>query len=61
MPALTLNTADVADYVSKAARDAWIVPDVPPDTPLRKIEKVGGGRFTASPDIGFRPDQRAAS
>lgn len=25
-----------------------------------KIEKAGGGRFTASPDIGFRPDQRAA-
>ena len=26
-----------------------------------KIEKAGGGRFMASPDIGFRPDQRAAS
>ena len=25
-----------------------------------KIEKAGGGRFTASPDSGFRPDQRAA-
>lgn len=25
-----------------------------------KIEKTGGGRFTASPDIGFRPDHRAA-
>ena len=25
-----------------------------------KIEKAGGGRFTASGDIGFRPDERAA-
>ncbi|MEX0285624.1 MAG: hypothetical protein AB3N23_13530 [Paracoccaceae bacterium] len=25
-----------------------------------KIQKVGGGRFAASPEIGFRPDQRAA-
>lgn len=25
-----------------------------------KIEKIKGGRFTASEDIGFRPDQRAA-
>ncbi|MHA6262670.1 chemotaxis protein CheA [Arenibacterium sp. CAU 1754] len=25
-----------------------------------KIEKTGGGRFTASGDIGFRPDERAA-
>lgn len=25
-----------------------------------KIEKTGGGRFTASDDIGFRPDRRAA-
>ncbi len=26
-----------------------------------KIEKIKGGRFVASDDIGFRPDQRAAS
>ena len=26
-----------------------------------KIEKIKGGRFTVSDDIGFRPDQRAAS
>jgi hypothetical protein len=25
-----------------------------------KIQKAGGGRFTASQDIGFRPDERAA-
>ncbi|MEM7319910.1 MAG: chemotaxis protein CheA, partial [Pseudomonadota bacterium] len=25
-----------------------------------KIEKTGGGRFTASGDIGFQPDERAA-
>ena len=25
-----------------------------------KIEKTSGGRFTASSDIGFRPDRRAA-
>ena len=26
-----------------------------------KIEKTGGGRFTASQDIGFKPQERAAS
>jgi hypothetical protein len=26
-----------------------------------KIEKIKGGRFTVSDDIGFRPDERAAS
>jgi hypothetical protein len=25
-----------------------------------KIEKTGGGRFTASDNIGFKPDERAA-
>ena len=25
-----------------------------------KIEKIKGGRFTVSDDIGYRPDQRAA-
>ena len=41
MPALNLSQADVAAYVTQAAHDAWIVPDVPADTPLRPVTKVG--------------------
>lgn len=41
MPALTLSQSDVSDYVTKAAKDAWLVSDVPEKTPQRKIEKVG--------------------
>ncbi len=41
MPALTLSQSDVADYIAQAARDAWVVADVPADTATRTIEKVG--------------------
>ena len=41
MPAINLSQSDVAAYVTQAAHDAWIVPDVPADTPLRPVTKVG--------------------
>ncbi|MEM1403376.1 MAG: 3-hydroxyacyl-CoA dehydrogenase NAD-binding domain-containing protein [Pseudomonadota bacterium] len=41
MPALNLTQSDVAAYVTQAAHDAWIVPDVPADTPLRPVTNVG--------------------
>ena len=41
MPAITMTEQTVSDYIAQAGRDAWVVPDVPDTTPLRKIEKVG--------------------
>ncbi|MEM7767819.1 MAG: 3-hydroxyacyl-CoA dehydrogenase NAD-binding domain-containing protein [Pseudomonadota bacterium] len=32
---------EVSDYIAEAGRKAWIVPDVPANTPRRAIEKVG--------------------
>ncbi|MEO1189168.1 MAG: hypothetical protein AAFW60_08845, partial [Pseudomonadota bacterium] len=36
-----MTPQEVSDYIAQAGRDAWLVPDVPADTPRRKIEKVG--------------------
>ena len=41
MPAISMTPQEVSDYIAQAGRDAWVVPDVPADTPRRKIEKVG--------------------
>jgi 3-hydroxyacyl-CoA dehydrogenase len=41
MPAISITPEQVSDYIAKAGRDAWIVPDVPADTQRRKIQKVG--------------------
>ena len=41
MPAIAMTPAEVSDYIAQSGRDAWTVPDVPADTPRRKIEKVG--------------------
>ncbi|MEQ9315593.1 MAG: 3-hydroxyacyl-CoA dehydrogenase NAD-binding domain-containing protein, partial [Henriciella sp.] len=40
MPAITMTPETVSDYIAEAGRNAWKVPDVPADTPRRKIEKV---------------------
>ncbi|MBI1399149.1 MAG: 3-hydroxyacyl-CoA dehydrogenase [Hyphomonas sp.] len=36
-----MTPQEISDYIAQAGRDAWIVPDVPADTPRRKIAKVG--------------------
>lgn len=41
MPALSMTPGEISDYIAKAGRDAWTVPDVPADTPRRPIRKVG--------------------
>ncbi len=41
MPAISMTPEAVSAYIAKAGKDAWLVPDVPADTPRRKIEKVG--------------------
>ncbi len=41
MPAISMTPTEVSDYIAQAGRDAWVVPDVPANTPRRKIEKVG--------------------
>ena len=41
MSAMTLTPNEVSDYIAEAARQAWLVPDVPADTPRRPIRKVG--------------------
>ncbi len=41
MPAISMTPQEVSDYIAQAGRDAWVVPDVPADTPRRTIEKVG--------------------
>lgn len=41
MPAISMTPQEISDYIAQAGRDAWIVPDVPADTPRRKIAKVG--------------------
>ncbi|MGA1343026.1 MAG: 3-hydroxyacyl-CoA dehydrogenase NAD-binding domain-containing protein [Hyphomonas sp.] len=41
MPALSLTPSDVSDYIARAGRDAWQVPDLAPATARRRIAKVG--------------------
>jgi 3-hydroxyacyl-CoA dehydrogenase len=41
MPALSLTPSDVSDYIARAGRDAWQVPDAAPGTVRRSIAKVG--------------------
>lgn len=41
MPAISMTPQEISDYIAQAGRDAWIVPDVPADTPRRRIAKVG--------------------
>lgn len=41
MPAISMTSEEVSDYIAKAGRDAWIVPDIAEDTPRRHIRKVG--------------------
>ncbi|MEM6696674.1 MAG: 3-hydroxyacyl-CoA dehydrogenase NAD-binding domain-containing protein, partial [Pseudomonadota bacterium] len=41
MPSVSMSPQEVSDYIAQAGRDAWRVPDVPEETPLRSIEKVG--------------------
>lgn len=36
-----MTPTEVSDYIAQAGRDAWVVPDVPANSPRRKIEKVG--------------------
>jgi len=36
-----MSSEVISDYIAKAGRDAWIVPDVPASTPRRQIKKVG--------------------
>ena len=33
MPAITMTPETVSDYIAKAGREAWKVPDVPANTP----------------------------
>ena len=41
MTAISMTPAEVSDYIAQAGRDAWLVPDVPANTPRRRIAKVG--------------------
>jgi 3-hydroxyacyl-CoA dehydrogenase len=41
MTAISMTPSDVSDYIARAGREAWQVPDVPSATPRRKISKVG--------------------
>ena len=41
MPAISMTPTEVSDYIAQAGREAWLVPDVPANTPRRKIAKVG--------------------
>ncbi len=41
MPAISMTPTEVSDYIAQAGREAWLVPDVPTNTPRRKIAKVG--------------------
>jgi 3-hydroxyacyl-CoA dehydrogenase len=41
MPAISMTPTEVSDYIAQAGRDAWLVPDVPANTPRRKVAKVG--------------------
>ena len=36
-----MTPTEVSDYIAQAGREAWLVPDVPANTPRRKIAKVG--------------------
>ena len=41
MSAISMTPSHVSDYIARAGREAWQVPDVPSATPRRKISKVG--------------------
>jgi 3-hydroxyacyl-CoA dehydrogenase len=41
MPAITMSPEQVSAYIAQAGRDAWKVPGLPTDTPLREIRSVG--------------------
>ncbi|MEH6409335.1 MAG: 3-hydroxyacyl-CoA dehydrogenase NAD-binding domain-containing protein [Hyphomonas sp.] len=41
MPAITMSPEQVSAYIAQAGRDAWKVPGLPADTPLREIRSVG--------------------
>ena len=41
MPAIAMTAETVADYIARAGREAWQVPDVPASTPQRPVRKVG--------------------
>jgi len=41
MPAGAMTPETVSNYITKAGREAWQVPDVPANTPHRPIRKVG--------------------
>jgi 3-hydroxyacyl-CoA dehydrogenase len=41
MPAIAMTAETVADYIARAGREAWQVPDVPASTPHRPVRKVG--------------------
>ncbi|WP_300380845.1 3-hydroxyacyl-CoA dehydrogenase [Henriciella sp.] len=41
MPAISMTTDEISDYIAQAGRDAWKVPDVPEHTQRRSIGKVG--------------------
>lgn len=41
MLAISMTPEEVSAYIAQAGRDAWLVPDVPANTPRRAIEKVG--------------------
>ena len=41
MPAIIMSPEQVSAYIAQAGRDAWKVPGLPADTPLREIRSVG--------------------
>ncbi|WP_430401365.1 3-hydroxyacyl-CoA dehydrogenase NAD-binding domain-containing protein [Hyphomonas sp.] len=41
MPSITMSPEQVSAYIAQAGRDAWKVPGLPSDTPLREIRSVG--------------------
>ncbi|MEQ8300693.1 MAG: 3-hydroxyacyl-CoA dehydrogenase NAD-binding domain-containing protein [Hyphomonas sp.] len=41
MPAISMTPEQVSAYIAQAGRDAWKVPGLPADTPLREIKSVG--------------------
>ncbi len=54
--AITFTPAEVSDYIAQAGRDAWLVPDVPEETPRRPIRKVaviGAGTMGGGISMNF--------
>ncbi|MEQ9437317.1 3-hydroxyacyl-CoA dehydrogenase NAD-binding domain-containing protein [Hyphomonas sp.] len=41
MPSITMSPEQVSAYIAQAGRDAWKVPGLPSDAPLREIRSVG--------------------